>query len=259
MFPVPVRLFVRRFGSPCCNRMEVPRFHRTADRAGAWNRPTGPDSACPHFLPADLHPAGITMSISMKKAPEPARVVSSMSQLSQISKAAELADAGEVEKAFKLLLALNNPTDAVYNARGVCLMRLGRLDEALRVFRAFVLQSGCVWMRPDLAVIHRVNYATALLLSGLTSGATAILSEVHQEDHPAVVRLRGALDGWVRNLSWWQWLNWKTGVAAAVPVSLPFIPGEFFDPVAGPTPEDDNTVIPFAYPVAEETAGQAAQ
>lgn len=169
-----------------------------------------------------------------------------------VNKAARLAESGEVDKAFKLLAVLNNPTDEVYNARGVCLMRLGKTDEAVRVFRSFVLQSGCVWVKSNLPVIYRTNYAASLLLAGLTGGAVSTLNEINQEDHPSVVRLRGAIREWEKYLSWWQWLNWKTGVVPEEPVVLTFPPGDFFDPLAMP-PDVNENGVPFARPVTQAT------
>ena len=45
-------------------------------------------------------------------------------------------------------------------------LRIG-LQPVISDFRGFVLQAGCVWMRPELPLVYRANYATALLLSGL--------------------------------------------------------------------------------------------
>lgn len=113
-------------------------------------------------------------------------------------------------------------------------MRLGRLADAVRIYRLLVLHSGSTWMNVGLPVIYRTNFSTALLLAGLIPGAVSALNEIDQEDHPAVIRLRHAIGNWELSLSVWQRLNWKLGLAPDIPVELPFAPGDFVDPRAAP-------------------------
>ncbi len=146
-----------------------------------------------------------------------------------VQQAARLADTGKSQEALRLLASESNSSNEVLNARGVCLMRLGRIDDAIRVFRSLVLPSGCIWMKPELPVIYRVNFATALLLSQRPLGVRDTLCEMHEQDHPSVVRLRDALHAWEKHLPAWQRLLWKVGYTPSVPICISFVPGEFVE------------------------------
>ncbi|MCA9174863.1 MAG: hypothetical protein KDB14_10310 [Planctomycetales bacterium] len=151
-----------------------------------------------------------------------------------LHEAMQLVEAGELEQALKRLTKESSCSPDVLNARGVCLLRLGRTADAIRVLRSFVLAPGCTCMRPELPVIYRANFATSLLLGGLALGVRYTLAEFAEKDHPSVVRLRDAMRRWEQGLSWWQRLGWRCGLAPAVPIAIDFVPGEFVDPRATP-------------------------
>jgi hypothetical protein len=150
-----------------------------------------------------------------------------------LDRALRYADAGEYEKAFDQL-ANAGKSPQVMNARGVCLLRLGRFDAATRIFREFLLNPGSTWMRPDLPTVYKANYATTLLMGGHPSGCLEMLHEIHDESHPSVQRLRGAIRQWESSLSFWQRLNWRIGKIEpdGRPVLLDFPPGDFSEPVS---------------------------
>ena len=149
-----------------------------------------------------------------------------------LGKATRLAAAGKYEEALSALSGENSAASDIKNARAVCLMRLGRHDAALQILRSLVLQSGSTWMKPELPIVYRVNFATALLLAKLPGGVRDALFDIQEKDHPSVVRLHNALDVWQKRLTWWQRLNWKLGVAPEVPISIDFEPGDFIDPLS---------------------------
>jgi hypothetical protein len=136
--------------------------------------------------------------------------------------------AGEYQKALDLLSS--DGRDArVRNTRGVCLMRLGRNEEAIRVLRELVMKPGCTWMRSEVATVHKINFATALLLGGHPNGCLDMLAEIKEPNHPSIVRLQATVGRWVSSLSFWQKLNWWVYgiVPAKRPVTIDFLPGEF--------------------------------
>lgn len=135
---------------------------------------------------------------------------------------------GNYEKALDMLHS--DGRDArVRNARGVCLMRMGCYEAAIRVLRELVMKPGCTWMRPEVPTIYKINFATALLLGGHPNGCLDMLAEIKEPTHPSIVRLQAAVDRWVSSLSFWQKLNWWVYgiVPAKRPVTIDILPGEF--------------------------------
>ena len=116
----------------------------------------------------------------------------------------------------------------VRNVLGVCLMRLGRIDEAVKIYRSFVLQPGTVYERANVSGAAKRNFATALLLKGLPSGAVTVLDDMHDPEHPMAVRLYSALKRWEKSLSWFRWLDWKINAIHPANCNVPidFEPGE---------------------------------
>ncbi len=143
--------------------------------------------------------------------------------------------AGNYQKALDLLRNAGRDPQ-LRNAVGVCNLRLGRIDEAIRVYRELVLKAGCTWMRPELPIEYKTNFATALLLGGHPTGALELLSELSAESNPTVQRLRAAMRRWEVSLSFWQRLNWWLGKIEPrnchIPIDFP--PGEFETSVVMP-------------------------
>ncbi len=114
------------------------------------------------------------------------------------------------------------------NIRSVQFMREGKLDEAISILRSLVMPPGCTWTRPEAPNVFKRNFATALLLAGHPSGCLELLAEMKDEQHPRVQQIRAAIKRWEKTLSFFQWLNWRTGWIEPEnrPVVLDFIPGE---------------------------------
>ncbi|MEZ6055323.1 MAG: tetratricopeptide repeat protein [Planctomycetaceae bacterium] len=146
-----------------------------------------------------------------------------------IAKVSSLVDAGQATEALRVLGHVTRRTEVTYNAQGVCLMRLGRYSDAVEIYRSFVMEFGCTWMKATLPVFVRANFATALLLAGHTTGFQSTLAEIKEQSHPSVARLRQSLKDWERNLSWLGRLKWFCGVAPKTPITLTFPPGEFVE------------------------------
>ncbi|MCS7470859.1 hypothetical protein NZK35_29750 [Stieleria sp. ICT_E10.1] len=117
---------------------------------------------------------------------------------------------------------------------GVCAMRTGKIDEAIQIFRCLSLNPGTTVVRGDADDVLLINYATALLLGNLPSGALDVLGELKDRDAPAAAEIRSAIDRWARGLSFWRRLDWKLNHIEppnrVVPID--FAPGIF--PIAIP-------------------------
>lgn len=155
----------------------------------------------------------------------------SNSPTATIERASQLAEAGNVGDALKLLSSSSTDNADIRNAKAVCLMRLERPDEAVNVYRSLLLAPGCTWIQPDRPVFHITNFALSLILIGRPSGARDLLNGVKDKNHPSVDRLSEILRKWERNLSWWQWLNWRCGVDPTHKVTLSAPIGDFTDPL----------------------------
>lgn len=152
---------------------------------------------------------------------------------SLLEKVLATASQGRYEQALRLARGKGGQDLEVQNATGVCLMRTGQYDEAVQLYRRLVLNPGCTWMRRDRPVYYKVNFATALLLNGLTGGCLDMLGDLHGETTPMVAALRGAIRKWEKSLSWWAWIDWKLNRASSPtrPVTLDFPPGDFGRPL----------------------------
>ena len=136
-----------------------------------------------------------------------------------------LLDTGRVEKAMHLASRLESDLDRL-NTIGVCQMRLRNTEKAVSLYRSLVLASGGVSLRSDVPDRIKVNYATALLLSGNVTGCLSILDELHERETPAAQRLRTAIQRWKRTLPFWHRLKLALGANISHPVELDFEPGE---------------------------------
>lgn len=144
----------------------------------------------------------------------------------RLKKIAALLESGQPQAALDLVNSRNSSDPSLKNARAVCLMRLGNPDQAVRVLREITLANGGVWFRDNIPLEYKVNFATALAMTGNASGAASILNELPTENSPSVARLQDAIQRWKQSLSLWQRFLWKLGIASEQPVPLDFPPGE---------------------------------
>ncbi len=129
------------------------------------------------------------------------------------------------EEAHGLLGRVRDTSAPVVNARAVCLLRLGRPQEAARILGPLAYSNGGMMPNLEALLSVRVNYATALLLSGNISGCQGALRDLFREEHPSIDRLRGALAKWRKSQGLWRRLLMAVGVepygARVVPDSPP--------------------------------------
>jgi hypothetical protein len=133
---------------------------------------------------------------------------------------------GQPGRAIDLLARAKSPSPWVTNALGVCQLRQGNARLAIEVFRGLVLGSGGLILREDVPVVFKTNFATALLAGGNLAGCLRILDEIHDEQDPAVRRIRAAVERWQDGLSFWEKVRWALGGDPPRPVVLAFPPGD---------------------------------
>ncbi len=131
------------------------------------------------------------------------------------------------DEAIKILSRNRDTSTAIQNARAACLMRLGQAEDALRILNSLIFPHGGVSINPDAPLRVKVNYATALLLSGNLAGCLAALGELRGETHPSVERLRQAIASWRKSQDFWCRFSMAIGMHPFnVKVPLDFPPGE---------------------------------
>lgn len=156
----------------------------------------------------------------------PVSTVPSLSpRLSQL--ATEVAR-GNYHRALDLSASCQYTDHDIRNLRGVCLMRLGRANDAIELFRNLVLTPGGVTLRGDRPLHFKTNFATALLLGGHPAGCLEVLRECSAMDLPVGKRLESAITAWETTLPLWSRLDWRwcRNEPTNCPVVLGFEPGD---------------------------------
>jgi hypothetical protein len=135
----------------------------------------------------------------------------------------EFLGTGRPEEAIKLL----SRDDSAWsrNARGVCFLRLGQTGSAVEILRGLVI-AGNLNLKPEVPILFKTNFATALLLSGNISGGEGTLDDIRDEQHQEVHRLRTAIQKWKSGMTLWQKLAWWLGSKPYRPFEVDWAPGE---------------------------------
>ncbi|MCM2370266.1 tetratricopeptide repeat protein [Aporhodopirellula aestuarii] len=145
----------------------------------------------------------------------PKRVISLISQENYVA-------------AYDVIRALPR-SPVTLQAMGVCAMRFGKAADAVNLFRSMAVSPGTTVLRSDIDDAVKINYATALMLAGLPSGALEILNELQDKSQPSAEKIRAAIKTWAAGLSFWRRLDWKlNGIDPPnSPVPIDFEPGVF--------------------------------
>ena len=128
-------------------------------------------------------------------------------------------------EALKFIEHLGQKTPAMENARGVCLMRLGKIEEAISVLRDIVFQ-GYICIPLDTPVLYKTNFATAMLLSNHKEGAFDILDKLDEKEYQQVAKFKDAIRQWIKSLSFIEKCCYYIGLYPNKPVKIDFPPGE---------------------------------
>ena len=148
--------------------------------------------------------------------------VADASSPDRLSAVKQLLDQNKPDQAGKLLAGSRSPAET--NALGVCLLRLGKHQEAIQLFRGLVLPGGGVVTSRDVPVAYRLNFASALLADGNYDGFISFLNDVPPADHSEAKRLHEIHDRWLQSISMGRKLLWRLGVSQ--PPSWPALPTE---------------------------------
>ena len=140
-----------------------------------------------------------------------------------LTRADALLAEGRPREALALLPRTDSPW--VRNARGVCLLRLGRPHEAIEALRDLVFDHTGFAIRSDADPVFQANYATALLLDGNAEGFWSVLGGIGDRTHPAVARLDDAVRRWKAGMTLGQRIASALGIGGPR-FALDFPPGD---------------------------------
>lgn len=135
------------------------------------------------------------------------------SEAGLLRRVAQLLQGAQPEAALNLLNTTARNTPALRQARGVCLLRLGQSELALKLFRELLYPQGPFAAAPDAPIELRVNFAAALLRCGQLVEGIHALQQDPQPQHAAWVQLQTAVNRWRQTLSWRQRLLLPLGLA----------------------------------------------
>lgn len=142
-----------------------------------------------------------------------------------IDRIRELLNQGRPQDALKFIEHLDQKTPVMENARAVCLLRLGHIEQAVNVLREVVFQ-GNICMPSDAPVLYQLNFATAMLMCNYKSAAMSILDTLDPKGHPEAARVKEAIDRWVQSQGLLGRFRCRLGLYPARPVKIDFLPGE---------------------------------
>ncbi len=132
----------------------------------------------------------------------------------------ELLDHDRPSEALNFILHSGNDSPAMENARGVCLLRLGRLDEAISVLRDVAFQDLPV-IPSDVPALFQVNFAVAMLRANYDKGEALVISNrLNGNEHPEAAKLKAAVRQWKESLGPLGRLRCRLGLYPATPVPL---------------------------------------
>lgn len=129
-------------------------------------------------------------------------------------------DGGRCEDAMEILTRAGQRGREATNLRGVCLLRLGRHEEAVKLFRDIVFPGGSFTMSDSVPTNVRVNYITALLLSGNATVGLQLLDQVADRQHPELLRLQQAVGEWKKRIGLLRRVLLAIGAAPREPVTM---------------------------------------
>ncbi|MCL5281618.1 MAG: hypothetical protein M1376_17100 [Planctomycetes bacterium] len=132
----------------------------------------------------------------------------------------ELLDHDHPNEALNFITRSGNDSPEMENARGVCLLRLGRFDEAIKVLREVAFQ-GLPVIPHDVPALFQANFAVAMLRANRDKGAALMISDRLQgSEHPEAARLKAAVRQWKESLGPLGRLRCRLGLYPAQPVPL---------------------------------------
>ena len=141
-----------------------------------------------------------------------------------VDRVAQLIHDGQLTEALSLMQGQSSPW--IDNARGVCMLRLGRLEEAAKLFAKLTFRAGSVSLTTNAPVVHLTNYATAMMMAGNMDAALTVLNQIPDQQHSAVVKIQAAAAAWRRKLGLLGRIRCAVGLHPSTPATFQDPPGD---------------------------------
>lgn len=136
-----------------------------------------------------------------------------------------LLEQGRPEEALELVNHSGQDSPPWQNARAVCLMRLGKAEEAIRTLRPIVFPNGDMYPPDDVPALYRANFVSAMLLKHRVETVMPLIERLKGESHPYVRQLLSAIHLWRNRLPLWQRTLWVLGWYPSQSIPFDFRPG----------------------------------
>ena len=147
-----------------------------------------------------------------------------MTTNSKLDRVRDLLDQNRPEEALHLLDHHVQETPEIRNARAVCLLRLGRLSDAVSILRDITFR-GYMNMPDDAPLRFQLNFATAMLMMNFKDAAMTVMDRLELEEDPQADQLRNAIEQWKKSLGPIARLCCRIGLYPKRPVTLDAPPG----------------------------------
>jgi Tfp pilus assembly protein PilF len=143
-----------------------------------------------------------------------------------IEQVRNLIEQNQAAQALDLLDRCGERSDALENARGVCLLRLKQTDEAARVFGRLVFPDNNCHSPSPAPLRFQVNLASALLASNQVVASQYVLDRIQDRRNDTLRQLRQSLRQWKKGLSLSQRLMFFLGIQPGKKIRLEYLLGE---------------------------------
>ena len=137
----------------------------------------------------------------------------------------QLLDQNLPQDALNLINHVGHDSAPMKNTRAVCLLRVGKIEEAITVLREITFR-GYMCIPSDTPVLYQINFATAMLMANHKEGVMDIVSHLDEKQYPAAAKLRSAVRRWEKTLGFFPWLLYKAGMYPSKPIPIDFPPGD---------------------------------
>jgi hypothetical protein len=137
----------------------------------------------------------------------------------------QLLDQGRTQEALNLLNHLGQTSASSKNIKAVCLLRLGKVREAISILSEITFQRN-VCIPPEIPVVFQTNFATAMLMANNKEAAISVVERLDDKQHPAVARIKNVIKSWEKGLNIFQRLLSKAGIYPRKAIPVDFVPGD---------------------------------